>query len=59
MEKLDLIHEDLKEVKTDLREVRSDVVEIKTKLAVVEDRTTRRSAFIAAIVGFLSGLVGR
>ncbi len=59
MDRLDIIHDNVKSIQSTVSRIEDRVGEIDKRLAVVEDRATRRSAFIAAITGFLAGLLGR
>lgn len=63
MDKLDLIYDDTKEAKESILRVEARVNDVFTRLAVVEERTTRKaailSAIISAITSFFAGLLGR
>ena len=59
MDRIDLINQNDQRVQDSVDRIEQNVSQINSRLSVVEDRATRRSAFIAAITGFLAGLVGR
>ena len=59
MDKIDLIHDNVKTTQVSLQRVEDKVDHINDRLTRVEERTTIRATIIAAIVGFLASLVNR
>ena len=59
MTTLDLIHDDVKRLNGSVDRVEAKVGEIGIRLALVEERVTKRATVISIVTGFMAGLLGR
>ena len=59
MDKIDLIHDNVKATQASVQRVEDKVDHIAERLTRVEERATIRATIVSAVVGFFASLVNR